>query len=162
MWTGGCGAQPVPAQVWRPLRAAVQWPLGRWLSRERARKGSESMGSCFTVMLPVDFALFSALYLSYQNEVKQNRKRAKTFISEILLTAEKNTNLLKGFCPIFPIKQKGDVPAVLLQASLQHVRFAGHHTVINAEPLSRSGKLTAAESPEPGAYGSVPQAEVLL
>ena len=104
----------------------------------------------------------SALYLSYQNEVKQNRKRAKTFISEILLTAEKNTNLLKGFCPIFPIKQKGDVPAVLLQASLQHVRFAGHHTVINAEPLSRSGKLTAAESPEPGAYGSVPQAEVLL
>lgn len=123
---------------------------------------SELVGSCFTVTLPVDFALFSALYLSYQNEVKQNRKRAKTFISEILFTAEKNTNLLKGFCPIFPIKQKGDVPAVLLQACLQHLRFAGHHTVINAEPLSRSGKLTAAESPDPGAYRSLPQAEVLL
>ena len=117
---------------------------------------SELVGSCFTVTLPVDFALFSALYLSYQNEVRQNRKRAKTFISE------KNTNLLKGFCPIFPIKQKGDVPAVLLQACLQHLRFAGHHTVINAEPLSRSGKLTAAESPDPGAYRSLPQAEVLL
>lgn len=70
LWGAGRGAPPVPAQVLRPLRAAVQWPLGC----RHTRKGSESVGSCFTVTLPVDVALFSALHLSYQNEVKQNRK----------------------------------------------------------------------------------------
>ena len=115
-----------------PTQASVPWPLGCWLSRASTGRVG---GVLFQSHAPCNFALVSALYLSYQNEVKQNRRRAKTLRSEILLTAEKKYESLKRFLSHFPQKQEGAIPTVLSQACLQHLCFAGRCAVINFEQV---------------------------